>query len=126
LFTPSNPINLDSKPITLSIEIGNESIPAQVSLIIYLQESNPGTIKASLNGMPLKYQKSTDDGLYIFEVPIVAVKPGKNKLKLGYGNRHKTLMLLDTAILFYRNPDDPDTKKLAALCFDNQKIKRDE
>ncbi len=119
LLTPSNPINLDSKPITLSLEIGNESAPARVSLILYLNEKYSGGLKANLNGILLKYKKCTDDGLIVFEVPIESVKQGENKLTFSYGNEQKKLTLLDAAILFYRNPDDLDTKKLATLCFDN-------
>lgn len=119
LLTPTDPLVIDSKSVELSLEIGNESIPAKIALILYSQGSNPGSIKASLNNIPLKYQKCTDDGLSVFEVPLESVKPGKNDLTLAYGNGYKTPKLLDAAVLFYRNPDDPDAKKLAALCFDN-------
>jgi hypothetical protein len=119
ILTPSNPINLNTKPLTFPLEIGDESIPAKVFLILYSNGDKPEKIVATLNGTPLKYLKSTKDGLSFFEIPQEEVKAGENILVLKYGSEQNSLTLLDAAILFYRTPDDVDTKELAFLCFDN-------
>ena len=117
LLTPSNPKILDSKPLALSLEIGDENVPAKVALLLYAQGSNPEAIQASLNGIPLKYKKNTSDGLSVFEIPFQTVKPGENSLILNRKPGQNTFTLLDVAIFFCRNPDDPDINKLATICF---------
>jgi len=117
LLHPSNPVILDSKPVELLVEIGDERLPAKIALFLHSQGTNSEATKVNLNGILLKYKKSTNDGLSAFEIPPEAVKPGENKLILNREPVQNALTLMDIAILFYRNPDDPDTNKLAALCF---------
>jgi len=117
LLTPSNPLILDSQPRELSIETGDESMPARLALILYSKGLNPEAVKVSLNGISAKHKKSTGDGLSVFEIPPEAVKSGDNKLTLIRDPGQNALTLLDAVILFCRNPDDPDVRKLAALCF---------
>jgi len=119
ILTPSNTVILDAKPLALSLELGDESIQAKIALILYSQGGNPGTVKAHFNGTELKFKKTTDEGLSVFEILSEVVKPGENDLELSYVPTQNPLTLLDAAILFFRNPDESDIKELAALCFDN-------
>ena len=116
ILTPANPVNLNSNPLSFQLEIGNESTPARTVLILYTKDGKPESVKASLNGVLLQYSKSTEDGLTVFEVPRECVNAGMNILELD-SQKAGAVTLLDAAIFFYRNADDPDTKKLAALCF---------
>ncbi|MEO8763872.1 MAG: hypothetical protein ABI416_06285 [Ginsengibacter sp.] len=129
LLTPEIPINLHSRHLALLLEIGDESLPARVSLAIYTSGLDAKTMKVSLNGHFLKYKKSDDKGLSVFDVPFNAVRRGHNKLKFTYNARENEAKqkqenmpgpnLLDAALLFFRDPGDQDTKDLAAFCFDN-------
>ncbi|MGV8135652.1 MAG: hypothetical protein AB2L20_10590 [Mangrovibacterium sp.] len=118
ILTPVNPHVLGSTPVSFQLETGNENTPARTALILYLKDGAPELIKASLNDTDLKYLKKTNDGLCVFEVPAGCVKPGKNTLNIGqkHGN---PATLLDAALFFYRDAGDPDTKELAAICFDS-------
>lgn len=118
LLTPPTPDTLDTSPVEFPIELGDENVSAEVALILYTKEKNPGTIKADLNGSELKFKKSTNDGLSVFEVPKGCVKPGENTLNLSC-KQGAPITLLDASIFFYRNADDSDTKELVAICFDN-------
>jgi len=117
LLTPSDTVILDDNPLALSLEIGDENYQAKIALILYSQGGNPEGVKAYLNGTELKFKKTTDDGLSIYEISPESVKPGENDLELSYVPGQNPLTLLDAAILFYRNPDDVNTKKLAEVCF---------
>ena len=119
LITPSDPISVGSEPVEFKLEIGDESYPAKVALVLYSQGSNIENIKANLNGTTLKFKKTTDDGLSVFEIPKESVNPGENTLQLEYVSGKNPMTLLDAAILFFRDSSDPDTKELATFCFDN-------
>lgn len=120
LLTSSNPVTLDSKPVTMSLELGDENMPGKVVLILYTREGRrrPLSITASLNGSPLKYQKGTRDGLSVFDVPQESVKIGINDLTLNYQGA-ESISLLDAAVLFYRNREDQVAKELATICFND-------
>lgn len=118
LLLPSNPADLDLNQAEFPLEIGDESVPAKIALILYLQEADPEAIKAELNGFSLRYLKSTGDGLSVFEVSDAMVKQGDNIVRLSLDKNHKGLNILDAAILFHRNPDNPDTEKLVSACFE--------
>ncbi len=118
VITPVNPYALGSDQASFQLEIGDEITPAKKVLILYLKEGNPDLIKASLNGTDLKFPGKKYDGLCVFEVPDGCVKPGENILNIS-PKQGTPVTLLDAAIFFYRNADDPDTKELAALCFGN-------
>ncbi len=118
IITPSNPIIISSEPVKFKLEIGDESSPAKVALILYSLGGNPENVKAGLNGTTLKFKKTTDDGRSVFEIPMESVNTGKNILQLSYAIGQNPLTLLDAAILFIRNSSDADTKELATLCFD--------
>lgn len=117
ILLPSEPDTLDSNPVKIPMEIGDESLPAKIALILYFQDVNPQSIKAELNGSQLKYLKQTDDGLYIYEVLGDVVKQGENIISVS-NNQQETIKLLDAAIFFHRNADDAETKKLFHTCFE--------
>ncbi len=116
-LTPKSPIEITSQSLDLPIELGDESTPGRVALILYSKKGKAESIKAALNGNNLEYVKSTDDGLIIFEVPHSLVLQGINKLSLSYGQKKQSMELLDAALLFYRNPYDANTDRIAAVCF---------
>ena len=118
ILTPVNPRVLESAPVSFQLEIGNENTPARTALILYLKEGAPEWIKASLNNTDLNYLKKTNDGLAVFEVPAGSVKPGINTLNIGL-KQGNPATLLDAALFFYRDADDPDMKELTAICFGN-------
>lgn len=118
MLTPVNPRVLESAPVSFQLEIGNENTPARTALILYLKEGAPEWIKASLNNTDLNYLKKTNDGLAVFEVPAGSVKPGINTLNIGL-KQGNPATLLDAALFFYRDADDPDMKELTAICFGN-------
>jgi hypothetical protein len=118
-LTPSNPVTLGSKPLKFLMETGDESLPARTALLLYIRGNNPESIEAYLNGVALNYLRSTADGLSVFEVPQGTGKSGKNELELKCASGQEGLTLLDVAILFCRDADDPKIKALAALCFRN-------
>lgn len=117
ILSPENPLVLKSKPAVFQLEVGNESTPAKIALTLYSKDGEPEHIKASLNDTDLKYLKKTEDGLVIFDVPFKSVKPGMNTLTIRYNDNLKPLTLLDAAILFYRDEEEPETKELAKICF---------
>ncbi len=117
VLTPQNTLKLGSENVSLELEMGDESIPADIALILYTREGNPELIKAGLNGISLEYSKSTDDGLSVFKVPATSVRPGKNNLTLSCGNGSVPVTLLDAAVFFYRNKDDHENNELVELCF---------
>jgi len=109
---------IETNPLLFDMEIGDESLPAKVSLLIYSQGGEPKDIKAAFNNNPLKYIKSTTDGLSVFDIPNESVKAGINSLAISNILGEEEIKLLDAAILFYRDSNDPETKELAELCFD--------
>lgn len=117
ILSPENPLVLKSEPAVFQLEVGNESTPAKIALTLYSKDGEPEHIKASLNDTELKYLKKTEDGLVIFDVPFKSVKPGMNTLTIQYNDNLKPLTLLDAAILFYRDEEEPETKELAKICF---------
>ncbi len=118
LLLPSYPTVIGSDPKIFSLEIGDEEATAKIALILYLQKSGQVAIKAEINGFPLKYMKSTEDGLYVYEVSSGIIKQGENFLRVSCDLNQKLLKLLDAAILFHRNADDRDTEKLVSTCFE--------
>ena len=119
IITPSDPISIGSDSVEFKLEIGDENYQAKIALILYSQGGDPEVVKAYLNGTKLKFKKTTDEGLSVFEISMESVKPGENNLQLSYVSDRNPLLLLDAAILFSRNSSDPDTKELTTLCFDN-------
>jgi hypothetical protein len=117
LLLPSYPTGVGSEPKIFSLEIGDERAPAKIALILYVQKSDQEAIKAEINGISLKYMKSTEDGLCVYEVSSGIIKQGENLLRVSCDQNQKPLNLLDAAILFHRNPDDRDTEKLVSICF---------
>ncbi len=117
LLTPSNTIKLNNQTVTYSLEFGDESKQAKVALILYTQGGIPGAIRAYLNNSPVNFRKSTGDGLSIYEIPQESVKPGENSLKLIHDSAQGPVTLMDLAVLFYRDKNDPDIKSLATICF---------
>jgi hypothetical protein len=115
--TPGKPVILDSEPLELLLETGDESRPARTALLLYSRGNNPESVEADLNGVALTYLKSTGDGLSVYEVPQKAVKAGENRLGLRSAPGKSNLTLLDVALLFCRDTDDPEVKELATLCF---------
>ena len=119
VLTPEFPAGLNNSPFELSIELGDESLPAKVALVLYSKDGNPELIKSSLNGTELKFLKKTTDGLSVYEIPEGCAKSGINNLNLHYEKKSDLITLLDVAIFYYRDTNDPDTKELADLCFEN-------
>lgn len=119
ILIPEKPVILDSEQKLFSLELGDESIPAKVALIFYSKDGNPGAVFAKLNNVGLKFRKTTDEGISVFEIPQKSVKAGINNLTLSIEKSEEPLTLSDAAVLFYRNSDDPDTKELATICFDD-------
>ena len=119
LLTPTNPVSIGSESVEFTMEIGDERNQAEIALILYSRGGNPGTMTANFNGVALISKKNTDDGLAVFEILPESVEPGENDLELSYVPGKNPLILLDAAILFYRNNEDPDIKELATLCFNN-------
>ena len=117
ILTPSNRISFNGEPVELPIELGDESMPAEVALIVYAEGGNPEAMEVGLNGTGLEYLKSTEDGLSIFKVPNKTVKPGMNDITFSYSDEGRELILLDASMFFCRDSDDPDTKELATICF---------
>lgn len=117
LLTPSNSVKMSDQPITYTVEFGDESKQAKVALILYSQGGNPLSVRAYLNEKQLSFIKKTSDGLSVYHISHETVKPGENNLKLAYDSNQGILTLLDIAVLFYRDQNDPDTKKLATICF---------
>ena len=112
LLTPENPVSIESEPVSFLLEIGQESVkPARLTLSLYTRGKNPGAVKASLNGTSLKYEKTTNKGLSVFEIPYEAVERGENTLRLSRDPGESPLTLMDAAVLFYRNPYDPNIEK---------------
>jgi len=119
LLTPAIPMNLNSIPMRLTVEIGDESFPSKAALILYFKGGKTKSIRVSLNGSVLINSKSTKDGLSVFKIPPGVVQPGINDITLRCSKEQKSLKLLDAAIFFYRDSNDPNTKELATICFNN-------
>ncbi|WP_372935610.1 hypothetical protein [Mariniphaga sediminis] len=117
LLTPVNPAILDSSPVTFPLEIGDESNPAEVVLILYISEGKSELIQAKLNDKLLENKEKADSGLVVFKVPQEYVKRGMNNLEISTTEDTANFLLLDAGIIFYRNPDDPDARDLAEICF---------
>jgi hypothetical protein len=124
LLSPVNPLTIKSEPLKLMVEIGNESKPSKVFLVLYSSGIEPKYLKVNMNDAQAVYKKSTKDGLIIFEVSQNSIQPGKNNLSVSINDLSKkgkeknitAPTLLDAAILFYRNADDPELKALTDLC----------
>ncbi|MBL7699905.1 MAG: hypothetical protein JNK79_17185 [Chitinophagaceae bacterium] len=123
ILTPENPVALD-KDLNFPMELGDESAPAKVALLVYSKNLNAKNLKATLNDRNLDFVKTADSGLSMFTVPADAVKPRNNNLKLTSSPQSKrgsvAPLLEDVALFFYRESDDAETKKLAAFCFDSK------
>ncbi|MBL7699910.1 MAG: hypothetical protein JNK79_17210 [Chitinophagaceae bacterium] len=121
VLIPDLRVPLNSKPIDLPIEIGNESAPAKSALVLYTRGTDPKLLHVSLNGYSLKYMKSDSQGLCSFDVSSGAVVRGTNNIKISYNQQSigasKGAELLDAAMLFVRNDEDGEIKPLAAFCF---------
>ena len=121
LLTPVDPVKLNATPATFPLEIGDESTPAEVALILYSEGGNPESIRVSLNDTGLKYLKNTESGLSIFKVPNKVVVPGMNDITFHYNEKGREMALFDAALFFYRDSTDQDIKELANICFTHDK-----
>lgn len=120
VLTPVNPVSVSADPLNFMMEIGNEDDSASVFLILYASGSIPGELQASLNNGEASFRKCTDDGLHIFSVPHNVISPGKNMLTVSKKDKSRTgetpSVLLDAALLFYRDAGDKEVRKLADIC----------
>lgn len=117
---PQKPVNIESKPVEFTLEIGSENESSDVFVILYTEGVAPGDIKIAVNNEEGVYRNSTEDGLIIFEIPQRAIIAGNNNLMVSsvdQGSIHSGSKLLDAAILFCRNKDDTELEHLTALCF---------
>jgi len=116
LLTPVDPVKLKSGSVTFPLETGDESTTAEIALILYSEGGNPETLKVNLNNTRLLYHKSAEKGLSIFKVPEEAVKSGMNKIIINSDNGEE-MTLLDIAMFFYRDSNDPEIKELVNAAF---------
>jgi hypothetical protein len=118
LVNPVDPVMLGSETLEFPVEIGNESKPSDVFVILYVTGVKKGDLEIAINNTAGSYRNSTEDGLIIFDVPHSAINPGKNKLIVqGTGEITADRKLLDAAILFYRDKTDSELNQLAKLCY---------
>jgi hypothetical protein len=118
-ITPTNPHVIDSSPLKVQFELGDESVPAQMAFILYSEGGNPEYFKASLNGTELPFLKNVKNEITVFSIPQESVLSGMNEVSISYNQEKDKVTLFDSAILVQRDSDDPDTKELANLCFGN-------
>jgi hypothetical protein len=120
VLTPVNPVIVSADPLKFMMEIGNENDSAGVFLILYTSGLNHGELQVSVNDTMVSFRKCTDDGLAVFDVPHQIIKPGKNILTVRKKDGTKPVnaqsLLLDAALLFYRDAGDKEVRKLADLC----------
>lgn len=119
MLSPSNPNSLQN-PLDFFIEIGDERTPARVFIILYTKDVNPENLEVSINNNSSTLKNSTDDGLVVFEVTSNMVLQGINDLSIKNNSSGGTPSLLDMAILFSRNVDDPALKELTTICLQNK------
>jgi hypothetical protein len=118
-ITPTNQHVIDTSPLKVQFELGDESVPAKIALILYTGGGNPGDLKASLNGTELLFSKMVNDEIAIFTIPQEFILPGLNSLSISNNKKKEEVTLLDSAILFQRDSNDQDTRELSNLCFAN-------
>ncbi len=116
LLSPQNPVSVKSEPLEFFVEIGNESKPSEVFVILYTNGVKEGDLEIALNNTVGSFKNSTEDGLIIFKVPSNAVTSGKNQLMInGTKGTADDGKLLDAAILFYRDKSDSELNQLTKL-----------
>lgn len=120
MLSPANPVSIGQEPMDFMIEIGNEDDYASTSIILYGKDVDPKNLEVYINKTKAPFKKSTEDGIIVFDVSNSAIQPGMNNLTIknfaGESGLGTNPILLDAAILFYRNSDDPELKELAEIC----------
>lgn len=120
VLSPVNPIPIESEPLNFMIEIGDEKNRAKVYLILFGREINPEDLEVLVNNVKVLIKKSTPDGLFVYEVSDNTLQPGINHLSLrnlnGNVKSGSNPSLLDAAILFSRDSNDPALKELTEIC----------
>jgi len=117
VLTPTTPMVVGPVPLEILFELGDESMASRIALILCTETKNRVSLSASFNRTELKYLKSAGEGLTVYTIPPECVKPGENIIKIACGPG-KVTQLYDAAVLFFRDPGDPDLNELAKNCFD--------
>jgi len=107
----------NSEPFDFKIEIGNEEVHADVYAILYADNITSDDLTVKINGSQAILKKSTDDGLYIFEVNQKLIKPGINDFSIKGDRKNGSGVLKDAAIFFCRDKDDIEMRKLNQLIY---------
>jgi hypothetical protein len=109
---------IESDPLEFSVEIGDESKPSEVFVILYANGVKEGELEIVINNTPATCKKITEDGLVIFNITGNAINPGENKLIVQCSAKTSAdRKLLDAAILFYRDKTDSELNKLTELFY---------
>ncbi len=119
--TPGNHKKFDTGPFDFDIEIGNESVNADVYTIVFAENVRADDLVVKINGSPTKYLTTSGDGLYVFKADQSSVKGGINKFYIEEKSGGKDNQeLKDAAIFFCRDKNDVEMRKLIALCTGSQ------
>ncbi len=115
--SPGTHKNFGSGPFSFDIELGDESLNAKIYALIYADNVSLDHLIIKMNGAETKFKKTTDDGLYVFEIDQTSIKPGINKLYIEHdGKSDGNQILKDAAIFFCRDKEDIEMRKLIAMC----------
>lgn len=118
VLSPQNPMVIESDPLEFSVEIGDESKPSEVFVILYANGVKEGELKIVINSTQGTFNKITEDGLVIFNITGNVISPGENKLIVqGSPGISADRKLLDAAILFYRDKTDSELNQLTELFY---------
>ncbi|RIH63052.1 hypothetical protein D1164_21725 [Mariniphaga sediminis] len=114
--TPGNHLKLNSGPFNFAMELGDESVQADVYALVYADDINPGNLTVKVNNSEAEFKGKTEDGLYIFEVEQTAISRGINELYIEGGNLKNDPELKDAALFFCRDKKDIEMRNLIAEC----------
>ena len=102
--------------VDFDIEIGNESVNADVYTIVFAENVRADDLVVKINGSPTKYLTTSGDGLYVFKADQSSVKGGINKFYIEEKSGGKDNQeLKDAAIFFCRDKNDVDKKTDCSL-----------
>lgn len=115
--TPGNHKKFNEGPFSFDIEIGDESADADVYIAVYAENIDSADLKIKINDSEATFKNATEDGLYIYDIEHVSVKPGINKFHINKeGKINDNQVLKDAAIFFCRDKDDIEMRNLISLC----------
>jgi hypothetical protein len=103
LVTPKHPVTVKADPLKVQFEIGDESVQARVSLMLYTKDGSPENLKVKLNNVDLEFSRKSNDGLSFFVVPHNVIQQGINEVEIEHMLKSENMTLLDAAILFQRD-----------------------